>query len=550
MKRSNKAGKITDEATDYVADQRKKTASGTDSEKIVRHRDKKRRKASRKKAFGIRSKLFLWLSLFTLIIIFVLWLCQVVFLDTIYKGIKVSEIRHAARSIEAALGSENFESTAENIATKNDICMIVLQMVSDDRALQLCSVESQSSCLIHNAEKSSIFVFYNTAVQNGGSSVQRFRYSTERRVYVSSESDYYNSLSAENESIIYSVVVKDSSDLPVLILLNSVISPVTATVNTLNKMLIAISAALLFFALIMAVIISKRISKPLVSLTEDAKKLAEGDYNVRFSAPDFKEIGELANALDYAKHELSKVDALRRDLIANISHDLRTPLTMISGYAEVMRDLPGENTTENLQVIIDESNRLTTLVNDVLDISKLESGERTVSPSEFCLTDAIRSAIRSYNKLTERGGYKIIFEPDCAVTVNTDKTILMQVFYNLLGNAVTYTGDNKIIYVSQSLDTENRNVRITVTDTGDGIAPDKLPLIWDRYYKVDKVHKRASVGTGLGLSIVRSSMELLGGGYGVKSTQGIGSDFWFELPYSALSEYGNPQISENRTDNV
>lgn len=548
MKRlNNPPYKISTDTDGADTDAKLNTDPVTNGEGKVRRG--KFRRSNGKKTFGIRSKLFIWLSIFTLIIILVLWLCQVVFLDTIYKGIKVNEIRHAARAIESALGDENFESTAENIATKNDICMIVLQMVSDDRALQLCSVESQSSCLIHNAEKSSIFVFYNTAVQNGGSSVQRFRYSTERRVYVSSESEYYDSLSAENESIIYSVVVTDSSDLPVLILLNAVISPVTATVNTLNKMLITISAALLFFALIMAVIISRRISKPIVSLTDDAKKLAGGDYNVKFSASDFREIGELASALDYAKHELSKVDALRRDLIANISHDLRTPLTMISGYAEVMRDLPGENTAENLQVIIDESNRLTTLVNDVLDISKLESGVRTVSPSEFSLTDAISSAIKSYNKLTERGNYKIIFLPEYNVTVNTDKTILMQVFYNLLGNAVTYTGDDKTVYVSQSIDSETRNVRITVTDTGDGIAPEKLPLIWDRYYKVDKIHRRASVGTGLGLSIVRGSMELLGGGYGVKSTPGAGSDFWFELPYTKLSEYEYPQKTDEYTDN-
>lgn len=548
MKRlNNPPYKISTDTDGADTDAKLNTDPVTNGEGKVRRG--KFRRSNGKKTFGIRSKLFIWLSIFTLIIIFVLWLCQVVFLDTIYKGIKVNEIRHAAKAIESALGDENFESTAENIATKNDICMIVLQMVSDDRALQLCSVESQSSCLIHNAEKSSIFVFYNTAVQNGGSSVQRFRYSTERRVYVSSESEYYDSLSAENESIIYSVVVTDSSDLPVLILLNAVISPVTATVNTLNKMLITISAALLFFALIMAVIISRRISKPIVSLTDDAKKLAGGDYNVKFSASDFREIGELASALDYAKHELSKVDALRRDLIANISHDLRTPLTMISGYAEVMRDLPGENTAENLQVIIDESNRLTTLVNDVLDISKLESGVRTVSPSEFSLTDAISSAIKSYNKLTERGNYKIIFLPEYNVTVNTDKTILMQVFYNLLGNAVTYTGDDKTVYVSQSTDSETRNVRITVTDTGDGIAPEKLPLIWDRYYKVDKIHRRASVGTGLGLSIVRGSMELLGGGYGVKSTPGAGSDFWFELSYTKLSEYEYTQKTDEYTDN-
>ena len=128
-------------------------------------------------------------------------------------------------------------------------------------------------------------------------------------------------------------------------------------------------------------------------------------------------------------------------------------------------------------------------------------------------------------------GYIITFNSQNNITVNTDKTLLMQVFYNLVNNALTYTGADKQIYVSQSVSEESKRVRISVTDTGDGIAPDKLHLIWDRYYKVDKVHKRAAVGTGLGLSIVRSTMDLLGGSYGVSSSLGKGSKFWFEIKY-------------------
>lgn len=130
-------------------------------------------------------------------------------------------------------------------------------------------------------------------------------------------------------------------------------------------------------ALIFAAIMSKKVSKPIIKINESAKELAKGNVAVHFDGEGYREITELNDTLNYAAEELSKVENLRRELIANVSHDLRTPLTMITGYAEVMRDIPGENTPENVQIIIDEANRLTSLVNDMLDISSFRPACRS-----------------------------------------------------------------------------------------------------------------------------------------------------------------------------
>jgi signal transduction histidine kinase len=265
-----------------------------------------------------------------------------------------------------------------------------------------------------------------------------------------------------------------------------------------------------------------------------AAELAGGNYDASFRGDGCLETRELAATLNYASSELSKTDHLQKELIANISHDLRTPLTMIRGYGEVMRDIPEENTPENVQVIIDEAARLSELVSDLLDISKLQAGTRALTPERFDLTATMREVMQRYEKLTAHDGYTIAFSEQGEAEILADRQMILQVVYNIINNAINHAGPGKHVWVEQTV--EDGFVRIRVQDDGPGIQPTQIPLIWDRYYKVDKIHRRAMVGTGLGLSIVKEILELHYASYGVESALGHGSVFWFALPLAEREE--------------
>ena len=330
-----------------------------------------------------------------------------------------------------------------------------------------------------------------------------------------------------------------------VILLDSELTPVSATISTLKAQFFLIAVVLLLGALLLAYLISRRVSRPLVRMNEAAQTLAKGEYDVHFAGQGYRETRELAKTLNYAAEELSKIDRLQKELIANISHDLRTPLTMITGYGEVMRDLPGENTPENVQVIIDEATHLSALVNDLLDLSRLQSGMREPRMETFDLTETVRTLLHRYDRLTSHDGYRITFAAEQEVEIRADRTMLLQVIYNLINNAINYCGEDKAVEVVQTLK-EDGMVRLSVIDHGEGISEEELPHIWDRYYKVDRVHRRARIGTGLGLSIAKGALELHGASYGVNCRKGQGSEFWFELPIvTDEAEMENKETEEN-----
>lgn len=313
---------------------------------------------------------------------------------------------------------------------------------------------------------------------------------------------------------------------------HAIITPVDATVTTLQLQLYIITSIMIFLSILLAVLISKRISKPIEEINQSAKALAGGNYDTSFTGKGFLEIKELSNTLNTAAHELSKVDNLRRELMANVSHDLRTPLSLIYSYAEMMHDFPDEVTLEQTQVIMDETKRLNLLVNDILDLSKLEGCINSINLNEFNLTAAIRKTTQRMAELLKHEEYIISFEYGREVMVYADEVKILQAFYNLLTNAINYCGREQRVVVKQT--ENNRFVKIEVIDYGDGINAEDLPYIWDRYYKVDKNHKRAVVGTGLGLSIVKRIFQLHNIEYGVESEKGKGSIFWFQLEYREI----------------
>ena len=459
---------------------------------------------------------------FTSVVMCLLWLFQTVFLEDFYKQIKTSEIKKVASEIAENIDAGDITRQIAAIARSQSVCALVM----NDDGTVVSSAEGAFSCVIHKmtcAERKEII---DRAKSGGGV------YSTVFDMdFINAETGFRPQTETGGEplakGLLYAEIVS-SNGTSYAIMLNSQITPVDATVSTLRVQLLIITGIVIVLAVVLAVVIMKVVSSPISSVNESAKRLARADYSVAFDESGYKEISELAATLNYVASELNKTDVLQKELIANVSHDLRTPLTMIGGYAEMMRDIPEENNAANAQIIVDEAKRLTTLVNDTLDLSKLGSGTSPLTLSRFNVTESVRNILTRYSELREREGYAVAFEYDRDVFVDADEIKLTQVVYNLINNAVNYCGEDKKITVRQTV--SDGVVRFDFIDNGAGIAPEELPTVWDRYYRSRDVYKRAVVGTGLGLSIVRKILDLHGARYGVSSAVGQGSDFWFELP--------------------
>ncbi len=504
----------------------------------------KREEANRpKKLYSAKWKLLLIFVFLTSVSLLFIWLTENFYLDKIYIRIKKEELINGCNRLLAAESTESYGEISQELAGSG-ICVAVYsldQLSGELKTRGNYYSRPNCNCLVHR-----LLSYEENSHSGPVGNLQNIRsMETIRKTILNIAEmggtgyiDPRNDLNAQvvGDDLTW-VVLSDQGKEITAFFLNTTVVPLDSTVKTLNEMMLYLSIVVVLCSIFIALAVSIWITQPIEEINRSAKQLAACNYEVKFSGKGYKEIAELSETLNYASAELAKVDNLQKELISNISHDLRTPLTLISGYAEVMRDLPDENTEENLQIIIDESNRMKALVNDVLDISKIKAGTTPMVLAPVQLTNCIESELTRYNKLRDREGYNIEFRYNSLVTVNADYTRLMQVVYNLVNNAVNYTGEDKKVTVTQSVHGEK--VRISVTDTGEGIAEEHLPLIWDRYYKVDKTHKRAAVGSGLGLSIVKTIINAHNGTCGVQSKLGQGSTFWFELDIlssSSLSE--------------
>ncbi len=528
----------------------------------------------------VKWKIFLYFSIFLAIMLVVLWLFQIVFLNSFYKFIKTNEIKKLANQIVQNIDNSNIQNIIDDICMDNYISTRIIDTTEQipNYFKEIYSFEVAKTGRIVRMSNIDLYRCYIDAKEQGGTSMFFFQDDSSDIFVKDKEFDAYNHLpfsifyfddsskfssnniiifenkqpndkyiyynnfkgrvSIDNkdkaETLVYTIIFKNKENREIMLLMDSYINPVTSTVQTLTIQLIIITIVLILLALIISLIMSRKISTPIVNINKSAKVLAQGNYDVRFKGEGYREIAELTDTLNYAAEELSKVENLRRELIANISHDLRTPLTMIKGYSEMMIDIPGENNAQNAKMIMDEANRLTNLVTSLLDLSKLQSGVQSIEPSLYNLTQSIRDIFLRYSKIREQDGYNIEFYSDKDVFINADEVKINQVIYNLINNAINYAGEDKTVIVLQTVD--NNYVTIKVIDHGEGIDQDKIKYIWDRYYKIDKNHKRAVIGTGLGLSIVKSILELHCAQYGVESKIDVGSTFWFKLPYEKIED--------------
>ena len=465
-----------------------------------------------------------YIAVFTLFMLLIVWVFQVVLLERFYESTKFSELDRAANEISEKIDDkEALEALSARYASEYQMYVRVFA-TQNNFSEQIVGGQIFGNYYIRNASPDELQRLYAKALAAPEKTYFEPRTIRLRPHGLGDEQEV--DTEDRKEMICVRIVKGETQDY--VIMLDIMYTPLDATVSTLMKQFSWICLVLLGGALILAAVLSKWVAQPLVRMNEEAKKLGSGNFDVSFPEGGFIEMRELSDTLNYAAGELARTEDLKKELIANLSHDLRTPLTMITGYSEVMRDIPGENTPENIQVIIDESTHLSELVNDLLDLSKIQSGNVIYENEVFNITDSIRGALGRYRKFKEHDGFNIRFDADCELCVEADRIRIMQVVYNFINNAINYSGESREIRVTQTV-VKKKRVRISVTDMGEGIPKEALPDIWDRYYKVDRVHRRAMAGTGLGLSISKGILEAHGAEYGVESRLGRGSTCWFEL---------------------
>ena len=357
-----------------------------------------------KRGISIKWKLIILLMCFSAALIIMLWLFQVVFLDSFYKSIKVGGIRSCAGQIEKA---EDYGTESEliwRLAGENDSCIMLLNL----DGTEIYSADRFMDCVIHKMSSRDRSLLINKAEETG----EWVSYAQIRFVGGRQPSE------TSAESIIY-VRMLDSET---AVLINARISPVDSTVQTLRVQLYYITGALAALSVILALVISKLVDRPIKNLKQSVKQLAAGNYDITFEGGGYKEINELTGELNNAAGEISRMENKRRELIANVSHDLRTPLTLISGYAEAMRDLPDENNPENAQIIIDEAKRLTEMVHNLLDLSRLQAGAEMLRLEKFNLTGAVGEVVERMRQMTQKEGYVTESNQDVTVVLDCNLT--------------------------------------------------------------------------------------------------------------------------------
>lgn len=310
--------------------------------------------------------------------------------------------------------------------------------------------------------------------------------------------------------------------------------PIPKLEESLREMY-AMGLVSLFFVFLIAIavsyMVSKRMTKPLMEMNRAAKIIADGDFEQRVTIGSMDEMGELAESFNHMAESLEQNDKKRRDFIANVSHDLRSPLTSMQGFLTAMLDgtVPPEKQEKYLRIVLQETARLTRLTEGIVELSRAQSSRILLDETEFDLNDLIRENIAVLEpQLNEKHvGIKVIYaEKETAVFGDRDK--ISRVIQNLLGNAVKFSHPEGVVEVETTL-TDKKKVLVSIKDEGIGISEEDQKYIFDRFYKADATRNEDKQGSGIGLAIVREFLLAHGESITVKSEEGKGSTFVFSL---------------------
>jgi len=454
-------------------------------------------------------------------VLVMLWLMQIVLLSAYFKEMKITQVKEVSNVIEESIENNQFSIKVQISAVQNNVCGLVY----NSKGQLLYQVDALGLGCVLNSNA----IGFTQKIMNYTQLVDE---SPEKEFALT----VTNSV-IQQDMIIFGKKLNLNFG-SYYIFLNSSLLPIDSTISILQQQFIYVTIIVFVLFSIVSLIISSRLSKPIINMKKEAIKLAHGNYDVKFEKGEFTEFTELAETLNYTSEELKKMDELRKDLIANVSHDIKTPLTMIKAYAEMIKDISGDNKKkreQHLDVILDEVNHLDHLVQDMTQLSQFQSNVVTLQTKNFNVVDLVNESLRLLDGLIKSNKIQVqIFAPKEVIVIG-DPLKIKQVLINFINNAIKFIGkDNQLVI---QILCEEETVRIEVIDHGIGISSDDLPYIWDRYFKIDKHHHRNVAGTGLGLSIASAILKSHGCNFGVTSELDKGSVFWFEMKYAKKPEH-------------
>ncbi len=443
-----------------------------------------------------------YLVVFCIILLLTVWFVELFFFSVSYRNYQKKLVTSIADEI---LYSKDIESdNIEQMAYENNICISVFDTFGDIKEYNT----KMNGCMLNTSKTNDVVYSFLNSSDKKVSKIIKF---------ADDNKGYMYGVKNNNLDIFIYTPLEDHS------IVNTVLK---------NQLLYLIIVAI-FLSCAVSLFISNLITKPIRKITNNAINIGKENYNNVFTQTGIKEIDDLQEALNTAQKELSKVQAYQKDLIANVSHDLKTPLTMIKAYAEKIKDISYKDKKvldNDIDIITDEVDRLTLLVNDILDLSKLENNADVLTTERYDIVEQIKDIIKKYDIIKNAEDYTFITDLPDKVYIKADKGKINQVIYNLINNAINYTGKDKKVYIS--LKKENKDYVFKVTDTGKGIKKEDIKNIWTKYYKNDKNHRRNVISTGIGLSIVKEILEKHEFEYGVDSKINHGSTFYFKFKES------------------
>ena len=467
---------------------------------------------------SIRIKLWLGMMILVGIIILLLWLFQIVFLEKFYSVLELREVTNNANTIIEEI--ENLEN-AKQISDSTQITSAIDNFIYE-KQLSLEIMDSSSKIVFQGSSGNGS----NTPGIMKEAVAKAFESAIMGTVYqqeVTHPKFGY-------QFMIIGIPIDKENIIRGAMIITLPMASVNDTADILKKQLVIITGVLLLVSVLISFLLSKNLADPISKISKQAESFASGQYAVRIKNAGDDEIGRLAKRMNHMGEALARNDILQKELIANVSHELRTPLTLIRGYAETLRDVTGNNPDKRekqLGVIIDESERLNKIVEDILHLSQLQAGVDTLEKESFSLNDLLNNIKEHYELQKETRTFQIIGASEIKEGLLGDKKKVEQVFYNLINNAFRHTKEDGLVEVL--LTQKPDKVKIEVRDQGEGIAKEDLDHIFDRYYKGKGANGKKSNGSGLGLAIVKSILEMHQVSYGVESELGKGTTFWFEL---------------------